>query len=226
MKQKFATIATGIAMPISQRNNKFTLSLLLIGICFSLSSIAQKSNNVNIFGTAKDKAGLALSNVQVKFDGIDVASTNEEGSYTFTVEKETGKMYQILFIKDGFNRAVRTYNAEMTDLNFSVKMVVPCKCNTVDKCVLQNVQFDFDKESNQLNKTQKQQLDELIACLKLQPEKEVTVHYNTLYPKKQIGGKRLAAVLNYFLQKGIMNDRVKSETVTNKTAAAKQIEIY
>jgi outer membrane protein OmpA-like peptidoglycan-associated protein len=226
MKQKFATIATGSAMPISTRKNYIYCLVLLLCMSFSFSCIAQQNKSITIFGKATDKDGIALNNVQVKFDGIEMATSKEDGSYSFITEKEVGKFCQLLFIKDGYNKAVRTYNAEMTDLNFSIKMVVPCKCDSVAKCNMQIVQFDFDNESNKLNELQKKQLDALIECLKENPEKEITVHYNTLYPKKQIGGKRLATVLNYFLQKGIMSDRVKSETVTNKTADAKQIEIY
>jgi outer membrane protein OmpA-like peptidoglycan-associated protein len=225
MKQKFATIATDSAMPISTRKKNINYLVLFLCMSLSFSSIAQQNMGITIFGKATNKEGIALNNVQVKFDGIEMATTKEDGSYSFTTEKEVGRFCKLLFTKDGYNKAVRTYNAEMTNLDFSIKMMVPCKCDSVTKCNMQIVQFDFDNESNKLNELQKKQLNALIDCLKENPEKEIIVHYNTLYPKKQIGNKRLAAVLDYFMQKGITSDRVKSETVTNISVNTKQIVI-
>ncbi len=249
MNSTNAKHATGIAMPILKM--KKTMLLFVFSFCIIWISSAknnQKSNlnkqlktliicnqhlskgNTNtaeIYGTVVDKNNTALQNVDIIFDGKFAAITDINGAFRFNITKEIGKIYQIIFSKEGYNKAIRNYNFEMQEANYAIKMIVPCKCDTIicKKCFLNNIAFDFDNESSKLNEVQKKLLDGLIECLKLNPEKNITIQYNTIYPKKQIGPQRLAAVLHYFMLKGIMDNRIQKETVTNKDVSSKQIEI-
>jgi outer membrane protein OmpA-like peptidoglycan-associated protein len=185
------------------------------------------NKNARLFGTITDRAGTALKDVEVLCNNQQVALTDNNGSFSFTIEKEIGKMYQLIFSKDGYNKAVRNYNAEMNDANYKIVMVQPCKCDTTicNTCFAKNVGFDFEKESNTLSKEQKLILDALIECLKLHPEKEIIVQHYTMFPKRAIADQRLDVVVKYFTQKGVMDYRVKKEMISEKNAAARQIEI-
>lgn len=251
MKTKIATYATGIAMSTISKNNQYLVALFIVStsLLFGCSTskynatvkknvatslqienvkfIKSKNDTATIFGVVTGNTGVALSDVGVIFDGDKVATTDEKGVFSFFTDKEIGKMYQLVFSKDGYNKTIRTYNFEIENPNYEVAMIIPCKCDTItcNKCFTNNVAFDFEKESIRLNEVQKKVLDDLIECLKSNPEKVVTIQYNTLYPKKQVGAQRIDAILNYFILKGIMDNRIKKETVTNKDANSKQINI-
>jgi outer membrane protein OmpA-like peptidoglycan-associated protein len=251
MKKNFATYATGIAMPKNkQRLNYLSVIglLLAVSIMFGCSAtkntiatsanVTRTSKNKTIFfentnksarlyGTVRDKAGTSLKDVQIIFQNQNVALTDEKGIFSFNTEKEAGKMYQLIFSIDGYNKAVRNYNTEMNDANYNIVMVQPCKCDTTicNTCFTKNIGFDFEKESATLTKEQKLELDALIECLKLHPEKEIRIQHNTMFPKRPIGTERLDVVLKYFTQKGIMDYRIKKETTSKKNTDVKQIEI-
>ncbi len=251
MKTKIATYATGIAMPSITKIDQYLVALFIVStsLLFGCSTskynvivkknvatnlqidkvkfIKSKNDTATIYGVVTGNTSVALSNVEVIFDGDKVATTDEKGVFSFFTGKEIGKMYQLVFSKDGYNKAIRTYNFEIENPNYEVTMVIPCRCDTVtcNKCFTNKVAFDFDKESIRLNEVQKKVLDDLIECLKSNPEKVVTIQYNTLYPKKQVGIQRIDAILHYFMLKGIMDNRIKKETVTNKDASIKQINI-
>ncbi len=252
MKKNFATCATGIAMPNKKQNQHFLCFIFLLLATSLLFGCSASKNSINphkiifsevaqdktilfenlninnrIYGTVSDKTGTALKDVEVIFDAQNIALTDERGNFSFNTEKEIGKIYQIIFAKNGYNKAVRNYNSEMNDANYNIVMQQPCKCDTIicNTCFSKNVSFDFEKNSNTLTKEQKDQLDSLIICLKLHPEKEILIQHNTMFPKRPIASQRLDAVLNYFTKKGIMNYRIKKEMLSNKNTEAKQIEI-
>jgi outer membrane protein OmpA-like peptidoglycan-associated protein len=251
MKKNFATNATGIAMPKNkQRLNYLSVIGLLLAVSIMFGCNATKNTiatsptattatknktiffeNTNksarLYGTVKDKAGVSLKDVQIIFDNQNVALTDDYGSFSFNTEKEAGKIYQLIFLIDGYNKAVRNYNTEMNDANYNIVMVQPCKCDTTicNTCFTKNIGFDFEKESATLTKEQKLELDALIECLKLHPEKEIRIQHNTMFPKRPIATQRLDVVLKYFTQKGIMDYRVKKEKVSEKNTDSKQIEI-
>jgi outer membrane protein OmpA-like peptidoglycan-associated protein len=249
MKKNFATHATGIAMPKKEQHVLLIIFLFLAAsiLCscsasknnsasLNVRSTATKSTtiyfenttkNARLYGTITDRAATALKDVEVMCNNQQVALTDDNGSFSFTIEKEIGKMYQLIFSKDGYNKAVRNYNVEMDDANYKIVMIQPCKCDTTicNTCFTKNVSFDFEKDSDTLSKEQKLELDALIECLKLHPEKEILIQHNTMFPKRAIADQRLDVVVKYFTQKGVMDYRVKKEKVSEKNTAAKQIEI-
>jgi hypothetical protein len=252
MKKNFATYATGIAMPNKKQDYHYLfLIFLLLATSIIFGCSASKNNidlhktistevakgkaisfetiyqNNRIYGTVTDKTGASLKDVQVIFDKQNIALTDENGNFNFDVEKEAGKMYQLIFSIDGYNKAVRNYNTEMNDASYNIVMVQPCKCDTTicNTCFIKNISFDFEKEGSILTKEQKLELDALIECLKLHPEKEIIIQHNTMFPKRPIATQRLDVVLKYFTQKGIMDYRVKKEMKSEKNTGAKQIEI-
>jgi hypothetical protein len=251
MKKNFATYAIGIAMPSAKQQQNcllFICLLLAASIMFSCSAtkntiatsakVTTTSKNKTIFfentnksarlyGTVSDKAGAPLKDVQIIFDNQNVGLTDDNGNFGFNTEKEVGKIYQLIFSLDGYNKAVRNYNTAMNDANYSIVMVQPCKCDTTicNTCFTKNIGFDFEKESATLTKEQKLELDALIECLKFHPEKEILIQHNTMFPKRPIATERLDVVLKYFTQKGIMDYRIKKEVVSERNTAARQIEI-
>jgi outer membrane protein OmpA-like peptidoglycan-associated protein len=252
MKKNFATYATGIAMPSKKQHQYY---LVLFSLCLAtiiLFGCSVSKNNINtqkvvstelvkrktilfespiqnnrIYGTITDKTGAALKDVTVIFDTQNIALTDESGAFDFNTEKAIGKIYSLIFVKQGYNKAVRNYSAHMNDANYNIVMVQPCKCDSTicNTCSIKNSGFDFENNSYTLTKEQKVALDALIECLKLHPEKEILIQHNTMFPKRPIATQRLDAVVDYFTQKGIMNYRVKKEVVSNKNTSAKQIEI-
>ena len=250
MKKNFATYATGIAMPNNKRmiNYSVVFSLLLsTSILFSCSATNKilltdtsneitksklvfvdfKNNSATLSGTVVDKNGVPIKDVQLIFEKNPIALTDEEGKFSFTADKVVGKMQQIIFTKEGYNNAIRNYNAEMNDANYNVVMLQPCKCGTKSNntCNMKNLGFDFENETASLSAEQKKALDALIECLKLHPETEINIQYNTMYPKKGIASKRLDEVQKYFSAKGIMDNRMKKEINTEVKKSDKQIEI-
>ncbi len=249
MKKNFATYATGIAMPKKEQHYLSIIFLLLsASILFGCSASKKNSTSLNVtnavtksatiyfentnkiarlYGTITDRTGAALKDVEVICNNQQVALTDNNGAFSFTVEREIGKMYQLIFSKDGYNKSVRNYNAEMDDASYNIVMVQPCKCDTTicNTCFTKNVGFDFEKDSDTLTEEQKLVLDALIECLKLHPEKEIIVQHYTMFPKRAIADQRLDVVVKYFTQKGVMDYRVKKEKVSEKNAAARQIEI-
>ncbi len=249
MKKNFATYATGIAMP-KREQHYLSIFFLCLASSILFSCSASKNNNTSLnipntetksrtiyfentnentrlYGTITDKAGEALKDVEVICNNQQVALTDDNGAFSFTIEKEIGKMYQLVFSKDGYNKAVRNYHTEMNDASYSIVMYQPCKCDTTicNTCFTKNIGFDFEKESYTLSKEQKLDLDSLIECLKLHPEKEILIIHNTMFPKRPIASQRLDVVVKYFTQKGVMDYRVKRKVVSDKNANARQIEI-
>ncbi len=249
MKKNFATYATGIVMPKKEKHY-FSIIFLLLAASILCSCSASKNNsaslnvpntvtksatiyfentnkNARLYGTIRDRAGAALKDVEVTYNNQPVALTDDNGAFSFTIKKEIGKMYQLIFSKDGYNKAVRNYNAEMDDASYNIVMVQPCKCDTTicNSCFAKNIGFNFEKDGNTLSKEQKIELDALIECLKLHPEKEILIQHYTMFPKRAIADQRLDAVVKYFTQKGVMDYRVKKEKLSEKNAAARQIEI-
>jgi outer membrane protein OmpA-like peptidoglycan-associated protein len=249
MKKNFATYATGIAMH-NRKQHYTTLIFLCLasGILFGCSApknstlafntantttknkslfFENTNKNARLYGTITDRTGVALKDVEVICNNQQVALTDDNGAFSFSIEKEIGKMYKLIFSKDGYNKAARNYNAEMDDASYNIMMVQPCKCDTTicNTCFTKNVGFDFEKDSDTLSKEQKIILDALIECLKLHPEKEIIVHHYTMFPKRAIASQRLDAVVKYFTQKGVMDYRIKKEMVSEKNTAARQIEI-
>jgi hypothetical protein len=249
MKKNFAKYATGIAMP---KKEQHVLSIIFLFLALSIlcsCSVTKKDSaslnvpnaetksttiyfenttkNARLYGTITDRDATALKDVEVICNNKQVALTDDNGSFSFTIEIEIGKMYQLIFSKDGYNKAIRNYNAEMDDASYNIVMIQPCKCNTTicNTCFTKNIGFDFEKESYTLSKEQKLLLDTLIECLKLHPEKEIMIQHYTMFPKRAIASQRLGVVVKYFTQKGIMDYRVKKEKVSEKNAAARQIEI-
>jgi hypothetical protein len=248
MKKKIATHATGIVMPKKQQPNLcLIIFLFAIAVLFGCSASKNSAHNLvsteivksktilfespkqnnRIYGIVTDKAGAALKDVAVTLDNQNTALTDEKGNFDFNIEKEVGKIYSLIFMKEGFNNAVRNYNTEMNDANYHIVMVKPCKCDTTicNTCFTKNIGFDFEEEGSILTKEQKIDLDALIECLKLHPEKEILIQHNTMFPKRPIASQRLDVVLKYFTQKGVMDYRVKKEMVSDKNNSAKQIEI-
>ena len=250
MKKNFATNATSIAMPNNKKmiNYLSILSLLFVAfILFSCSATNKipltdtsneitkselgfvdiKNNSATLSGIVVDKNGTAIKDVQLIFEKQQIALTDEQGNFSFTADKVVGKMQQIIFTKEGYNNAIRNYNAEMNDASFNVVMFQPCKCGTKNNnsCNIKNLGFDFENETASLSKGQKQSLDALIECLKLHPETEINIQYNTMYPKKGIASKRLNEVQKYFTAKGIMDYRIKKEINAEVKNGDKQIEI-
>jgi outer membrane protein OmpA-like peptidoglycan-associated protein len=252
MKKNIATFATGIAMPTKKQDFPYLLLLFLLLTTSILYGCSASKNNTTmhkavstkptkarslkfesptqnnkLYGTVTDKNGAALKDVAVIFDAQNMASTDENGNFSFDTEKEIGKIYQLVFMKDGYNKAVRNYTLQMHDANYTIAMIQPCKCDTIicNTCYEKNVDFDFEKDSYTLNNKQKIALDALIECLKLHPEKEILILHNTMFPKRDIAKDRLQTVVKYFTQKGIMDYRVKQEMVSEKNTGAKQIEI-
>lgn len=250
MKKNFATYATGNAMPKKRQNNLFFLFILLTtSILFGCSVnknntntqklasteigkrktiLFESTNKSNkITGKITDKTGAALKDVEVILDAQNMAVTDKSGNFSFNTQNKMGKIYQLVFIKDGYNKAVRNYTVQMNDANYSVAMVQPCKCDTIicNSCFEKNVHFDFEKDNGTLTKEQKIALDALIECLKLHPEKKILIQHNTMFPKRAIAKERLQNVVSYFTQKGIMDYRVKKEMTSEKNTDAKQIDI-
>jgi outer membrane protein OmpA-like peptidoglycan-associated protein len=252
MKKNFATYATGIAMPNTQQQPLFLsiiLSLLITSLLCSCSTsknsisvtkmssndivknstivYASPNENNRIFGNITTKAGAPLKDVQIIFDNQNVALTDEKGNFDFNTKKTTGSIYQLIFSKEGYNKAVRNYTTEMNDANYNLTLIQPCKCDTTicNTCFLKNVSFNFEKETTTLSKENKTALDALIECLKRNPEKEIWIQHNTMFPKKAIASQRLETVLGYFTDNGIMRYRIKKEMIAEKNTVAKQIEI-
>ena len=251
MKKIFAENATGVAMPNFKKNNNYIIlisllfSALLLFSCSASKNYIEETyssaeivkpkltvfknynNNVTLYGTVVDKDGMALKNVQLTFEKEPVALTDEQGIFSFKVESKVVKIYQIIFSLAGYNNVVRNYNTEMNDASYNIVMVKPCKCDTssCNTCFRKTVGFNFEKESATLTQAQKLTLDTLIECLKLNPEKNINVQYNTKYPKKQLPSQRLNEVLKYFMLKGIMDYRIKKEISSEINSGAKQIEI-
>ena len=250
MKKNFATCATGIAMPNNKKRNNYTLVFSLLFSTFILFScsatnkmpLINTSNEITknklvfanietksatLSGTVVDKNGTPIKDVQLIFENQNIALTDEQGNFSFTADKIVGKMQLIIFTKEGYNKAARNYNAEMNDASYNVVMFQPCKCGTKSNntCNMKNLSFNFENETASLSAEQKQNIDELIECLKLHPETEINIQYNTLYPKKGIASKRLDEVQKYFSAKGIMDNRMKKEINTEVKKSDKQIEI-
>jgi outer membrane protein OmpA-like peptidoglycan-associated protein len=233
MKTKIANNATGIAMPLQQLCIN-TIRLLLVTVllfnlyiqkAFSQPVKATTTSSNTISGKATDKTDTPLKNVTIQFNGKNIATTDDKGLFSFTIENTNKEMHQIIFSKEGYTNMVRNYNTNMNDANYNINMYEPCRCDSFGKCFSNNIAFDFKNDDNKLNEQQKAELNNLIKCLKLNPENEITIRYNTLFPKKQISTQRLETVVKYFISNGIMEYRVKKETVTNKDSNTKQIEI-
>jgi outer membrane protein OmpA-like peptidoglycan-associated protein len=248
MKKINAFFATGIAMPIIKKKKTFLLLPCILFACMFIScnptssiAIAGKqsevkkkgivleniSNNQSINGSVKNIAGMPLKDVSVQLNGKEIALTNEDGSFNFNFESEVGKLYQIVFYKEGYNKAVRNYNSQIADANYPIVMTAICICNPViDKtCFLKNIKFDFENDGSKLNDEQKAMLDELIACLKNNPEKTIKINHYSLHPKRLTATDRLETVVKYITQKGIMNSRIEHEKLVDKNVGNKQIEI-
>jgi RecA-family ATPase len=251
MKKNFATYATGIAIPKNKQQKHYVLFIGLLLAASTIFSCSQIKNTIGtsakvttasknktiffentnksarLYGTVSDKAGAPLKDVQIIFDNQNLALTDDNGNFSFNTEKEAGKIYQLIFLIDGYNKAVRNYNTAMNDANYNIVLVQPCKCDTTicNTCFTKNIGFDFEKEGATLTKEQKFELDALIECLKLHPEKEILIQHNTMFPKRPIATERLDVVLKYFTQKGIIDYRIKKETTSEKNIDVKQIEI-
>jgi outer membrane protein OmpA-like peptidoglycan-associated protein len=238
MKKLIANNATGYAMPLMKAKNTTTILLMLIFTSLSFNGIAKDnaalknndlkqgiSKQITITGTVKDNTETPVKDVQIKVDGKEVATTNNDGHFSFIIEEESYKSYQLAFIKEGYNNTIRNYSVSMSASNYSITMIKICKCVVTEKCFAKNIQFNFDNDADILNTRQKNEIDELIECLKANPEKTVTIQYNTLNPKKQIGPKRLDQVLHYFMLKGITSNRLKKEINSDKGAAINKLKI-
>jgi outer membrane protein OmpA-like peptidoglycan-associated protein len=233
MKTKIANNATGITMPLQQlcfNTIRLLLATVLLFNLYIQKAFSQplKSTTISsntISGKAMDKNDTPLKNVTIQFDGKNIATTDDKGLFSFTIENTSKEMHQIIFLKEGYINIVRNYNANMNNANYNIKMYEPCKCDSLGECFSNSIAFDFENDDNKLNEKQKAELNNLIKCLKLNPENEITIRYNTLFPKKQISTQRLETVVKYFISNGIMEYRVKKETVTNKGSNTRQIEI-
>ena len=226
MKTKIANYASSIAMHLNEKSIKLMLLFIALNIAL-LCNAKEKTNkpNTTITGIVTDKDSAPIKNCKILLDNIEVAITNNEGAFKIVLENSAEKIQQIVFIKEGYNNAVRNYNIQMANAQYNITLIKICLCNPKEKCFTGNVGFNFEKNSSTLTATQKQKLDKLIDCLKQNPEKEINIIYNTLNPKREISKERLALVVAYFAQKGIANYRIKQKTKPKKSEEITEIEI-
>ncbi len=178
-----------------------------------------------INGVVIDKNGIPLENATVSFDGSTVTNTNTSGTFSFEIEKNINFNYQLVVQKEGLNNSVRTYHTQMGNAAYTIQMAKPCACDSIKNNCLSKHSFNFRNNSDDIDATHKEMLNQIIDCLKQDPEMEIAVINNLMDANKLLAKDRLQTVVRYFVSKGISENRISRKLQRAVAGNANDIDI-
>jgi outer membrane protein OmpA-like peptidoglycan-associated protein len=97
------------------------------------------TGKIVISGIIKDGNGNPLENTRILFDTVTVATTDENGTFSFEPVTVTPSIHNIYFSRDSFATVVRTYYPVMLSANYNVVLYRQINSNTAKPVSIQPV---------------------------------------------------------------------------------------
>jgi hypothetical protein len=168
-------------------------------------------SDVVLNGVVKDREGLPLDQVQVVLANEVVAITDAQGK--FAVDKKNVDITSRLTfscIKENYNNASFSYHYQMDNKNFEIAMGKPCICKVDEhfcNCI-KDINFEY---SNTITNEIEEQLNEVITCMKNNPECNITLSF-AFTEDKRTAGDRINKIKNYLTNNGINENRITTNS--------------